>query len=90
MSDVMDPDAILDWAWDWGPWLASGETLTSGVVTVPPGLTKTVEETILASGLVTVWLTGGTPGEYYEIACRVTTSQGRTDERTRRIRVLNR
>ncbi|GHG09793.1 phage fiber-tail adaptor protein [Streptomyces hydrogenans] len=39
---------------------------------------------------VTVRLSGGALGTTYEVACRITTSQGRTDERTIGIRVTDR
>jgi hypothetical protein len=39
---------------------------------------------------VRVWLSGGTAGESYDVACEITTDQGRTDERTIRVPVRER
>lgn len=84
-----DPQAVLDWAFDWSNWLASGETITgTPVVTVDPGLTKDSQSN--TGTVVTVWLSGGTLGITYKVACRITTNQGRTDERTIGIRLTDR
>ena len=93
MSYTKDPDATLDWTFDWGPWLTTGEVLSTAAVTVPTdtgAIVKATTETVDPDGTVTVWLRGGTAGKSYDVVCRVTTNQGRTDERTIRIRVDNR
>lgn len=90
MTEVFqkDPAAVLDWAFDWSAWLASGETITSRVVTVPTGITK--DSDTEAAGKVTVWLSGGTAGMSYSVACKIVTSAGRTDERTIWVQVADR
>ncbi len=94
---IKDPDAKLDFGFDWKPathgkdepdWLEADETITSYVITVPAGLTKVSD--IQADGVVVVWLSGGTVGEWYEIACLITTSAGRTDKRTISIQIQER
>lgn len=83
-----DVEALLDFGWNWADWLASGETIASKTVTVSDGITvDSLEDT---DSTVTVWLTGGTAGEKYEVACRITTSAGRIDERTFLVSVRNR
>lgn len=89
MSWTKDPDAILDYAFDWTAWLAEGEAITDQVVTVPAGLTIAQAATADA-GVVTVWLSGGSAGEVYAVACRVTTDAGRVDERTYYLEVRDR
>ena len=83
-----DPSAILDWAFDWTDWLAAAETITDHTITADTGITvgSSTEDT----GIVTVWLSDGTAGENYKVACLVETSAGRTDERTIWIKVVNR
>lgn len=83
-----DPQATLDWAFDWSKWLAPGEEISSATVTVDSGLTKASESNTATK--VTVWLAGGTLGVTYKVACRITTNQGRIDERTIGIRVTDR
>lgn len=88
-SFVKDPDAVLDYAFDWNAnWLQTDESISSHVVTVETGLTKDSDNE--ASGVVTVWLSGGTAGERYDVGCEIVTSLGRTDERTIRITVRER
>ena len=82
---VKDPDAVLDYAFDWtddavDPWLQTGESINSHIVTVSAGITKDSDSE--ADGIITVWLSGGTAGERYVIACKIVTNLGRTDERS--------
>lgn len=84
-----DPQAVLDWQFNWSNWLSAGESITgTPVVTVDSGLTKDSQSN--TGNTVTVWLSGGTLGTLYKVACRVTTNQGRTDERTIGIRITDR
>jgi hypothetical protein len=85
-----DPEAILDWVFDWSQWLAVGETISTRTVTVATGLTKDSDSITGTSTTVTVWLSGGTAGVSYTVACKITTSSARTDERTITIRVRQR
>lgn len=83
-----DPSAVLDWAFNWTNWLSVAETISTATVTVQGGLTKDSQS--VAAGVVTVWLSGGTLGDLYTVTCRITTNQGRTDERTIGIRMTDR
>lgn len=85
---VKDSDAVLDWQYDWSSWLETGETIDSYVITAETDITAANDSE--TGGKVTVWLSGGTAGENYDVACRITTSAGRTDERTITIRVRER
>jgi hypothetical protein len=83
-----DPSDVLDYQVDWSKWLQAGETLVSRTVTPDTGIT--VDSSVLGVDKVTIWLSGGTIGNTYRIGCRVTTSQGRTAERSLRIQVEER
>jgi len=89
---VKDPEAELDYAWDWSDWLDAtttpAESITSHTVTVPTGLT--LESSTAASGIVTAWISGGTVGTTYRVECLITTSAGRKDERSLWITVQER
>lgn len=85
---LKDPDAILDYEFDWSAWLQSGETIASNEVTVIGSITK---ESVTANDTaVAAWVSGGTVGETATIACKITTSAARTDERTISLRIRER
>lgn len=75
-----DPESVLDHQFDWSLWLESGETIVSYVVTVPTGITLASDGRVGA--VVTAWVSGGTAGNRYRVECKITTSEGRTDERS--------
>jgi hypothetical protein len=91
-----DPQAVLDYVWDWaadapdGPWLAPGETITAHVITADEGIT--IDSTSLLAGnqSVLAWLSGGTAGAAYMVTCQITTNQNRTDHRSILVKVTNR
>jgi len=87
-SFTKDPEAVLDYTFDWSDWLATGETISSYTVTAQTGLTKDSDSQ--ADGVVTYWLSGGTAGTTYRVECKIVTSAGRTDERTMWIKVVER
>lgn len=75
-----DPDAVLDYAVNWSDYLEDGETLSSSSFTVESGITKDSESNTGTSSVV--WLSGGELYAEYTITCTITTSEGRTDERS--------
>ena len=87
---LKDPSATLDYVWDWrakthgvadavGDWLAVGETINTVSVTASAGLTvKSYSE---LDGAVTAWISGGSMPRG-SVACEITTSMGRVDERS--------
>ena len=87
-NPLKDPSAVLDYVFDWTEWLATGETIDNYTITADTGIT--VDSSTEDAGKVTVWLSGGTAGINYRVACLITTSAGRTDERTIWIKVVDR
>lgn len=85
---VKDPLSTLDWTWDWSQWLLSGESLLTSTFTATPGIT--VQSSSFTITSATVWLAGGTSGTPYQVSNLVTTTMGRTDERSITIRVQQR
>lgn len=77
---IKDPIAKLDYIFDWSDWLAESETILTAVITAPTGITASAGS--INSGQVLTWLTGGTAGTRYTIACKITTNAERTDERS--------
>ena len=82
---VKDPNAVLDYFLDWTLWLTTGDAIDSIVWTVPSGLT--LETQTISGAKAYLWLSGGTDGVSYNILCRVTTVDGRIDDRTVSIQV---
>lgn len=85
---LKDGSAVLDYVVDWSAWLDDAETLTAATVTAATGIT--VDSSSHDDTTVTFWLSGGTDGQDYTVTCHVTTSAGRQDDRTVRIRVRQR
>jgi hypothetical protein len=83
-SFTKDPNAVLDYQIDWSTWLGT-DTISSATWTVATGLTKTTDSKTTTT--TTVWLSGGTAGTTYSVACRIVTAGGRTDDRTVQIKV---
>lgn len=84
-----DPDATLDYTFDWTAWLAaSGDTIAEVVWTAGDGLT--VESTTHTTQTATAMVSGGAAGSTVGLACRITTTGGRVDERTMNLRIIQR
>ena len=83
-----DPDAVLDYAFNWTRWLADAETIDAHSVTVVNG-EATIGSATREGGIVTVFISDAAE-PLVRITCRITTSQGRTDDRTITLRVRNR
>lgn len=82
-----DPDATLDYVLAWGTWLGT-DTIVSVAWTVPTGLT--LESSSATTTTATAWISGGTADEDYVVGCRITTTAGRVDERSIRLKVRER
>ncbi len=82
-----DPQATLDYVWDWSAWLGD-DTIATHAVVAATGLT--VASTSTSAGKVTAWISGGTDRQEYAVTCTITTTGGRTDERTSRFQVNSR
>lgn len=83
-----DPDALLDYGWDWSEWLGS-DTITGHTVTVVSGGVTIANQAHDATS-VTAWITGGTQGSFAGVTCHITTAGGRADDRTLTLAVRQR
>jgi hypothetical protein len=85
-----DPDAVLDYTFDWSDWLTGVETIASYDITAETGIT--VDSDSNDTDSVTVWLSGGTASVKYTVGCEITTNSvpARTDERSMVFRVVER
>lgn len=72
-----DPDAVLDYQIDWATWL-SGDTISTSTWIVPAGIVKDSDS--FTTTATTIWLSGGTAGDRYNITNRIVTAGGRTND----------
>lgn len=81
MPDVFikDPDEVLDYVRDWTEAL-EGDTIATSTWAVPTGITKVSDSHTTTAA--TIWLSGGTLGSDYAVVNRVTTTGGRTFDKT--------
>lgn len=86
-----DPDAVLDYSFDWTDWLNAGELIDSHVVTVD-GVTK--DSDTRSGAIVTAWVSGGAAivGQMASVTCKITTNSvpARTEQRTVYLRIRER
>lgn len=86
-----DPDEVLDYGFDWAnaddPRLEAGETLLTSDFSVASGDVEIDSQDFEATGIATVWLSGGTAGTVCTILNRVTTSGGRTYDQSAKLRI---
>ena len=81
-------DYVLDWGADGDSYL-DGDTITGTPVwVVPSGLVLEAQSNTTTT--TTAWLSGGTAGTTYRVACKITTAGGRIAERSFDLRVQDR
>ena len=89
---LKDPEAVLDYAVDWGAEYLSGDALQTSSWSVSPieddGATIAGSEFDLL--IATVQVAGGVPGKIYRVTNHVTTASGREDSRSIMLRVEKR
>ena len=86
-SFTKDPDALLDYVVDWASWLGT-DYITSAATSVQSGLTLSTQSN--TSTQHTIWLSGGSNGQEYNVTSHIQTNAGRQDERSFTIRVRER
>ena len=80
------PAEVQDYDIDFREYLTSvADTGVSHTVTVEPGIT--LVSSSLNSGVVKVWLSGGTDRQKYKVTARLTTDGGRVKEADIAVRV---
>jgi hypothetical protein len=83
-----DPNAVLDYVWDWSKWLTPvSDTISTATVTAGTGITAaTASHT---GTTVTSMISGGTEATSYDVVCHIVTTGGRTDDRTISIKIVS-
>lgn len=75
-----DPDAVLDYSFDWTDWLAGvSDSIDSYSIT---GTDVAVLSDSRNGAIITVWCGAATPGTVAKLVCRVVTAGARIEDRT--------
>jgi hypothetical protein len=78
-----DPNARLEYTFDWSKWLTNEDEIESYELLLAEGEEDIViDDSSADATTVTVWLTGGVDETDYPLTCRITTVLGRIDDRT--------
>ncbi len=89
---LKDPHAVIDYAVDWTTnYLLNGEQVTASDWEISPSgsVNDLAIDTIppVMSGVASIFVSGGIAGKVYRLINRISTDQGRIDDRTITIRV---
>ena len=85
-----DPDAFLDYHVDWSDWLPPGDTVAGVLHVVADGVDVALSSYTGPVTYAWVSLSAPVPGQKYNITHRVTTTQGRIDDRTQTLKCIER
>lgn len=86
-TQVKDPEAVLDYGYDWATWL-DGDTIVASSWTADTGIA--VDAHSFDDTTTTVWLSGGSTPEVYKVVNHITTTDGRQDDRTIYVKMKHR
>lgn len=81
-----DPNATLDYPFDWTEYLAalgvSGDVITDVLFILDTPLVEDRSELNPEGTIAVVWVSGGTLNATHRVTCRITTAAGRVDDRS--------
>ncbi len=82
-----DPEAELDYSFDWAAWLAEGEAIASHSIIAETPLEVVTSSS--AGAVVTAFVRGGVDATLLRLTCRVVTDSTppRKDDRTLHLRI---
>ncbi|WP_114969376.1 hypothetical protein [Rhodoferax ferrireducens] len=84
-----DPNAVLDYTVDWTAYLLPMLDAIETVTWLPEAPLVVVSQSNTAS-TATVFVSGGVEDTTLGLTCRITTTGGRTDDRTISLKIVNR
>jgi len=91
-SFVKDPASVLDYKFDWSVYLdtdsSPAETISTSQWSADAGIT--IDSDSKTDTDATVWLSGGVATREYEVTNKITTSVGRTVDRSFTVQVAQR
>lgn len=78
---LIDPSTKVDYSIDWSDWLTAGDTVSTSVWEISP-LGPTLSGSSMTSTSTATFIEGCVLGSVYRLTNRISTAQGRTDERS--------
>jgi hypothetical protein len=85
---LKDPDATLDYSFDWATWLGTDQ-ITASVWSVDIN-DAVVGATSFTNTTTMAFVSGGLPGQRVTLSNRITTLGGRIDERSMTLKIRER
>lgn len=86
-----DPEAVLDYSFDWNSWLSAEEKISSYEIEATDPLV--VSSTLQTEGFCSAWIAVNplaTVPACGRVTCTITTTYGRTDARSMQLEVQDR
>ena len=78
---LIDPSARVDYSVDWTDWMAAGDAIATSAWEIAPSGPTLTGETV-AGAATQVFVENCVAAGVYRLTNRITTNQGRTDERS--------
>ena len=79
---LLDPDADLDFGFDWSDWLADTETISTSTWTITPVVGITQHDDSKSTTVTLVWLKEIVAGVTHRVTNSIVTSDDRKDDRS--------
>lgn len=87
---VKDPQAVKDYGFDWSAWLVNSDSIASSVFSGSSGCAVTSSSISVNSFGVTIcFVSSGTLDTTAIITNKITTTQGRIDERSFQLKIIS-
>lgn len=89
MALKKDPNAVLDYTFDWSEYLAPiGDTISTVTWILSAGITKVSQSN--STTTASAFVSGGVAGSFETLTCRILTTGGRTDDRSITLKITER
>ena len=88
-TQIKQPADRLDYDISFEDWLPEGDFVETATASVSPTGELAIDDILVLSPLVKVWLSDGLNGGSYKVTVTATTNQGRVKETDFKVRVRN-
>lgn len=84
---LKDPDAVIDYQFDWSNYLPSGDTIATSSWSVAPTGELAIDSDSNTATTATAFVSGGVVRKTYRLVNQIVTAGARTEERSIIVRV---